>query len=983
MAQKQKKAEIIENFDNLNLKFIPFESHGDIEPEISLFNAQLRTTELKECNNVINMARRAGKLFVAVVKGEPSSGKTALAYKLEESSVHHPKTKHVILKMQYGSFDDPFFILKLIVDRLTIATSELDQVKVDFFVNEALNLTFKGMKIEKSEEKDLHEATRLMSLWFGYINALVKIGGYDCIVIHFDEIEDRWGTATITQSQKERDLKYLRDLLGYIQEGKTDQKFPVALFLYMTEGTYQHIGGINNALKTRLERVIHLKPYKEEDAFEFVRFRLMNARISENVDEYYPFTHDGLTSLIKKSVDEKGLFSWRILIKNCQDILYSANQIGGGTIDRKRITELLVRSSVPKNATEPQNKKKKFEKILDDVEFKSKIGRDQAEKLINGGFFEDKESQLHFAIKNIGELLHDCSDRYVVDSKLKKIFFTIPNEKARIPISVKMIGDPKISSDIFTLYVSNSGEKNKKQTEDDAFLLLPSSPEMALRFALYDPMLISSGEITTAKDQISDQVMELNDKIIHFFEKHRKQHYISSLFGSKLRSEDDYENFIMDIYYVSKNDMKKANVEFLSLSEFFDGATITEPSWYNQILSADYFIPEKLSQDIFYFNSEVKPIDSAVKFLKKIGMTDGYKLIQFDERKSSLIKEIEKERKGITESLKECRDQIGEQLSVKFEEKTTQFIRSLELIKNGINSFKPTENSIVNFVELYYHEHRMKTVLFASTGYINQLKEISHIYHERTSTIKNAFNVLERMQFKNSRLESELNSLSTDTEKIFEQVKMLEYAEKIRPSFEEVISRFTQFSTRAKILDGEIKSINIDELERAIKNKILDLNDKALSEDWNVIQQSTDIDKVDQKTKVLRGLSTDLDIKAENHIKALTDKNSDGKILVQKCELYLKNDQLKSMQKIIKTMETKIDEANRNYKKGNFSSVFSINIDSEFGQLGPKFKSLFKPNKEYTLELLQKEFNIDERKANDFVKFLIENNVLVATYKVV
>ena len=62
---------------------------------------------------------------------------------------------------------------------------------------------------------------------------------------------------------------------------------------------------------------------------------------------------------------------------------------------------------------------------------------------------------------------------------------------------------------------------------------------MALRFALYNPMLISSGEITTAKDQIFNQVMEMNDKIIHFFEKHRKQHYVSSLLGSKLRSDDE------------------------------------------------------------------------------------------------------------------------------------------------------------------------------------------------------------------------------------------------------------------------------------------------------------------------------------------------------------------------------------------------------------------------------------------------------------
>lgn len=983
MAPKKKTTKIIDNFENINLKFIPFESQGDFEPTISTINAQFRTKELKDCNDVINMARRGGKLIAAVIEGEPSSGKTALAYKLVENSLHQPKIKHIILKMQYGSFDDPFFILKLIIDKLAISTGDLDQSEVESCINEALDLTFKGIKFEKSGENDIREATRLMSLWFGYINALIKKGGCDCVVIHLDEVEDRWGMTAMTRPQIERDLKYLRDLIGYIQEGKTDQKFPVALFLYMTAASFQHIGGINNALKTRLERVIPLKPFTEKEAIEFVQFRLKNARISNDVDDNYPFTQDGLLFLTKKSVDEKGLFSWRILIKNCHDILYSINQIGGGSIDKKRITEWLAGSTKVTSQKPLEGKPKKFSAILDDVEFKSKIGRDKAEGLIAEGFLEDKESQLHFALKNIGEMLHDCSDRYIVDSRLKKIFFTIPNEKARIPISIKMVGDPKIHSDIFTLYLSNSEKKNQKQSDDDALIILPDSPEMALRFALYDPMLISSGEITTAKDQIFKQVMEMSEKIIHFFEKHRRQHYISSLFGSKLRSDDEYENFIMDIYYVSKNDMKKANVEFLSLSEFFNGATITAPSWYNQILSADYFIPEKLSQEVFYFNSEIKPIDSAIKLLKKIGITDGYKLIQFDERKSSLIKEIEKESRGITESLKGCRDQIGEQLSEKFEEKTTQFIRSLDLIKNSINSFKSTENSIVNFVELYYHEHRMKSVLFTSTEYINQLKEISHIYHERTSTIKNAFIVLKKIQFKNSRLESELRSLSMDTEKIFEQVNMLEYAEKIRPSFDEVFSTYSQFSTRAKILEGEIKSFNIDELERAVKNGILDLSNKTVSDEWKIVQESTDIDKVDQKFKNLRSLYTDLDIKAENHIKEITNKNSDGKILVQKCELYLKDDQLESIQKIIKTMEAKIDVANTNYKKGNFSSVFSITIDKEFGQLGPKFKSLFEPNKEYTLESLQKEFNIDEKKASEFVKFLIENKVLIATYKVV
>jgi len=137
--------------------------------------------------------------------------------------------------------------------------------------------------------------------------------------------------------------------------------------------------------------------------------------------------------------------------------------------------------------------------------------------------------------------------------------------------------------------------------------------------------------------------------------------------------------------------------------------------------------------------------------------------------------------------------------------------------------------------------------------------------------------------------------------------------------FDEAISIYNQFSTRAKILEGEIKSFNIDELERAIKNEMLDLSNKTLSDDWKIIQESTDIEKVDQKFKNLRSLYTDLDIKAENHIREITNKNSRRKNpRFKKCELYLKDDQLESMRKIIKTMEAKIDEANKNYRKGNF-----------------------------------------------------------------
>jgi hypothetical protein len=310
MAAKKIIQEPTQSFGNLNLKYVPFEPQGEFDPTISIEESLLRQTELKQGDEIIDMARRGGKLIATVVKGEPSAGKTHLAYKLmERSKKYHPSTEHVYIRMESGTYDDPFYILALIVNRLEIACNALDQEKVSTCLKTAVELSFKEFKLEKSSKDDLRRATHLMSTWYGYIDALTTIGRHDCVVIHIDEVEDRWGMATMTTTQIERDLKYLRDLLGYIQEGKQDQTFPVALFLYMTDITYQRIHNINNALETRLKRIIPLSSFSEKDALDFAKIRLEKARIkTTGVDDYNPFTRESIHLLTKISKDKNDRF---------------------------------------------------------------------------------------------------------------------------------------------------------------------------------------------------------------------------------------------------------------------------------------------------------------------------------------------------------------------------------------------------------------------------------------------------------------------------------------------------------------------------------------------------------------------------------------------------------------------------------------------------------------------------------------------------
>ncbi len=886
--------------------------------------------------------------------------------------------------MESGSNDDPFYILSLIIDRLEIATSKLKQSKIDECLNAALDLPFHEIKIEKSEKADLRKAIRLMSMWYGYINALTNVGDRDCIVIHIDEVEDRWLTPSITSPQLERDLKYLRDLLGYIQKDSMDQKFPVALFLYMTEGSYQHIGGVNNALKTRLERTIFLQPFTEDNAMEFVKNRLKERRIdNRQADEFNPFTQEGILILIKKSKDDKGLFFWRKFIISCHDILFYYSRRGGGIIDKTKVNEWLTHRSTspllpPTAGTSPGSEPSADP--FDDIDFQ-KMGRDRADKLTDNGFLENKELQLQHAIKNISRVIHDCSNHFSID-KSGKLVFSIPGEKAKIPLSLKMANEAKTKSDYFCIFVTNDTNKVKNIAENEFTLKLSDSPNMMIRYALYEPGLISSGDLTKAKDQISKQVSELNDKLSKLYEKYKNDHYIPQLFGSRLQSEENFESFIIELHNLSKCDLKKVNVDSLTDWGFFDGASFTIPRWYTQMVSLGMFNPKDLWSKVFFFNLESKPIEAAVKLLKKLEIIDGMQLRHFEDRKSILIKKIEANSKEIENLIDEMKKGVGENQAKSFISKTKSFIKQLKEIKAAITSFKATDNIFGNFMELYLQEVHFKNVSQASEAYVSAIKEISTQYNNRKKTIDSALTTLSDLKIRDPELERKLTETLTELNGVFERTDMISFMRISKQTFDELIAEYNQFHATSTQLLNDIKNFNISQLTIAAEKGLIDEDKAEIKNAWTFIQDSENLNEVQQRFLKMRNHYATLEILAGNHKNHLSTKFSEGNILLKNCEQYLSEEQLEKIGNVILIMGNKIESVNTCIRKGELIESLKITVDLDFESLGPILKSMFNPEKDYTIDSIENEFNLDKTRAKNFIKFLEENKVLIPTYRI-
>lgn len=981
-------------FQRLNLTTIPFEPQGEYLDTVSSVESGLRTKELKQCNEIIEMARTGGKLIAAVVRGEPGSGKTALAYKLKNSARLHPKTKHIYVKMESGSYDDPFFILSLIVDQLQIATSKINQTKVDRCLSSALDLAFDGLVIQNSDTGDLRRARHLMSQWYGYINALISAGEHDCVVIHLDEVEDRWATLSMTAPELERDLKYLRDLLGFIQEGSIDQTFPVALFLYMTEASFQHIGGVNNALATRLERTIYLSPFTENDALEFIKTRLEKNRIrNSNVDVYDPFTQDGILLLIKNSHDENNRFSWRKYIINCHDILYSY-RLTGGPIDKHKVKDWISGRTgehihgggtgedthgggTGEGGHRPTPKP---EKKFSDVDF-TKQGRDRVNRLLEQGFIENQDFQLDLAMSNIPKILSASFGYFAVD-KTGKLAFTITGENARIPLSIKKSNEARTKSDIFCLFVRNSNGDPASTTESEFVLTLPNTPEMMIRYALFDSSMISSGDIDEAKGEISNQIKEFIEKLTRFFNKHREVHYIPSLFGTKLKTDDDIEKIIDTLCSLSKCNTKNIEIGVMGDWGFFDGACFSIPQWYQQILIGSTFDTKQLWERQFYFNREQKPIEAAVALLKKLEITDGLRLRQFDERKIKLVRDIEDQCTEILKINKTIQEEIGEEHAGDAIRKNAVFHDQLIEIKNTVNAYRSSDNIFSDFIELHSASKHFKNVLDASDRFNSTIRETSNQYEIRNKTIAAALQKLSSLRFKNRKLETSLTEELIALKKVFTRPDKLEYLSSSRSQFDHLISKVNQFEFLSKQRTEDISKFKFPELKQAIDRKIIDHDEKKLETNWKFIQESDDLEKVESKLLELRQWYAELEEKASRHKEELYIKYSDGRSLLKNCERYLSNDHLEKIAQVIRSMEKEIEKSKDLYKAGELIKVFGVSVDSAFASLAPTLKSLFKPDMNYTLESIAKEFGIDESRTRDFVKFLDENKVLVATYRV-
>lgn len=980
MAKKIEIENMI-GFENLNLTEIPFEPQGEFDPNISLDESILRVNELKTINEIIDMSRLGGKLVSAVIEGEPSAGKTHLANKLMNQSIKfHPSTKHIYLRMESGAFDDHFFILSLIVNRLEIETKKLDQSKVNECIKKALEFSFKGLEIENIDKDELRRATKLMSIWYGYIKALVDVGEHDCVVIHIDEVEDRWGSLSMNTAQIERDLKHLRDLLGYLQTEELKQEFPVTLLLYMTDMTYQRIGGVNNALQTRLSRVVRLTPFSEKDALDLAKVRLLRSRINKKIaEEFYPFTKDAISLIAKKSNDQKGIFALRSFIINCHDILYYYARRRGGEIDKIKINEFFLerggsKIERPDSAIESQEG-------LDIVEIKeTKVARDKFQRYKQQGLLEKKDLQLELAIKNMNIILSNCSDRFSMDTKTKKMIATIPGEKARIPISIKKLGEGLLKTDIFNLFITNTIGSTETLPENEFVLELPQSTEMMVRYALFDSAMLTTGELNKAKDGITEQVAKLLEKINKYYKKYSDDHYVSHLIAAKLQKEEDYDNFIIELYNLTKGNLKKVNLDHMEDCGFYDGAGFATPNWYNQIVSYGIYNPEHLWKDVFYFNSEIKSVESVIQLLKKLQVTDGIKLKNFEDRKISISREINQSCEHIESSMEKVKNTIGDLIKERFASKANKFVGQLRLIENDINTFDPTDKLLSNFVEIYYHEGRMKSINLKAQEFISSIETVSEVYGTKKTCVLAALRELKVLRFKNKKLEKDLNELSNEIDDFFNRSNISNFAEFISKNFEEVMSSYTKFFMKATSIEKEILTFNFEELKKSSQLNIIDIDTDALMEDWKLIHENDNMGLVEVKLNGVKENYSNLEVKASDYLSSLNKKLVEGKSLIQKFEKYINKEYLANVMELFRQMEENIERCRQSYKKGKLSEVFGVNIDQEYNNLGPSLKSLFDLNVEYSIQDISRKFEIDSKKTIEFVRFLEDNNILISKY---
>jgi hypothetical protein len=155
-----------------------------------------------------------------------------------------------------------------------------------------------------------------------------------------------------------------------------------------------------------------------------------------------------------------------------------------------------------------------------------------------------------------------------------------------------------------------------------------------------------------------------------------------------------------------------------------------------------------------------------------------------------------------------------------------------------------------------------------------------------------------------------------------------------------------------------------------------------LKNEWDLIQKNDNINVVDAKFTAFHEKYAELGEITSTHIRTLSEKYGQANTLLQRYEQFLNKKYLKEINKIIEAMDGKIEICRKLVNDGKLNEALKITLDEEIKNLGPSFKTLFKPNKEYTIQSIAHEFDLDAKKTKDFVRFLEENNILSATYKV-
>ena len=980
----------INYYETLNLKRNPFEAQGEFDPEVSSETPPIRTNFLRIARESIRMASHDKKLIVATVIGEPGAGKTDLVKRLTRGEEYSEEAKHIYVKMGIGSPTDHLYVLAIIVNKLKEEVDKLDPVKLKDFLGQKKEEIFKSpVKIEGAFDKETVTATRLLNEWYDYISALRNVAGYRSIVVYVDEIEDRWGVRGVQPIQREKDLIYLRDLIGFVQDEKEIAgNFPVALFLCMTAEAYTQIGGVNNALQSRLQRTINLPPFTPDEARMLVREKLNKFRISYKEDEYHPFTKDSVDFLIKNATNEKKFFNFRKFLIDCHDCLYHfaeksyLDKTKDGLIDHKSVLDWYSLRGEAVSIGEGEYPPEIVTPEILDIKVREDIDAQRTWNSLKKDLLGNYEKQFQRAVRNLQDLLLYASpDNITRSPESNTLYIKIPDANARVPVKILTMSEGKDKKAIFTLYVTDKEVKHKL-SENEYVFQLPK--ERMMRYAIFSPenILVGAEKERSVRD-VREQIQGLMEKVKDFFENHKKEHYVPiSIPTTDKKLEGVFENLTKFVVSGDKRGIEKNKLMDLDV---YETNKIKDPYWFMCIKSEGEFEDTRyLWENVFYFNSEEAPIRGCLDFLTALRIIENGKIKTIDSFKLSLSKQIEEYVKDLTTKIKYLRKDVGGDLPEKVEKDINTIIEDLNRInREEILKFKPKPTSTIeNFVVLYNNEKKVQSMHDSMVEHLMSIGGLVKKYVIMNTRVKNIQGELKKQRFKDKDRYSKFEKFLPKTERIFQEMDKNKINE-LEKEYNPLVAEAEKFISDSEEVEKKLSEFDYKELSTAISEGYLEKDLKDIEGTWNNITVTDNLQKAKEGLSFLESHFALLREEAEKHLRQLREKQRSAIVIINQIKGFVDSKRFGPIDKTYKQIENTLRACTGYYEHDNYCELLKENIEKEYKGLIPSIRDLFQKNKDYSVNEIAKIFGIDEKDAREFAKIMEQLDVLKSYYRVV